>query len=120
MSEGRKAETSGMTAYGVLMQKIAAGVLVVGLSVSAVVFAMAPAEPEDDPAGVYVSSAGNSKKIRLELERMGGKAAVFAADFNEWFDGLWHGRRLAGTLVVLSVGASLLCFLAARLPPLED
>ncbi|MDP1733082.1 MAG: hypothetical protein Q8L44_01825 [Sulfuritalea sp.] len=29
-------------------------------------------------------------------------------------------RRLAGTVAVLSGGASLLCFLTARLPPLDD
>jgi hypothetical protein len=45
---------------------------------------------------------------------------VAAAEFNEWFDTLWHGRRLAGTLAVISVAASLLCLLAAKLPPLDD
>ncbi len=109
-----------MTPYQRLMRKIAIGILVCGLSVSAVVFVTAAPEPEDDYFGVYVTSIRNSKRQLLELERIGGKAAVVAVELNEWFHGLWHGRRLAGTLAVLSVGASLLCFLAARIPPLDD
>jgi hypothetical protein len=102
------------------MRKVAIGVLAVGLSIAAVVFVMAPPDVEDDDAGVYVISVSNSKKYQLDLERIGGKAAVVAAEFNEWFDSLWHGRRLAGTLAVLSVVASLLCILVAKLPPLDD
>jgi hypothetical protein len=109
-----------MTRYRIIMQRIAVLILVAGLSAAAVVFALAPVETEDDYAGIYVASVGNSKKYRLELERIGGKAAVVAAEFGEWFDGLWRGRRLAGTLAVLSVSASLLCFLAARIPPLDE
>ena len=104
----------------ILMQRIAAGILIVGLSVSAIVFAIAPAEVDENDAGFYMSSVNRSKKYRGDLERIGGKAAVAAAEFNEWFDGLWHGRRLAGTLAVLAIGASLLCFLASRIPPPEE
>jgi hypothetical protein len=84
------------------------------------VFAISPPDAEDDYVGVYVTSIHNSKKHLLELERIGGEAAVVAAEMTEWFNGLWHGRRLAATLAVLSVGASLLCFLAGKLPPLND
>lgn len=104
----------------ILMQRIAAGILIAGLSVSAIVLAMAPAEADESDAGFYMSSVNNSKKYRGDLERIGGKAAVAAAEFNEWFGGLWHGRRLAGTLAVLSIGASLLCFLASRIPPPDE
>lgn len=120
MAGERKLKESAKTPYEMLMRRIAAGILVAGLSASAAVFALAPAEAEGEQAGVYVASASNSKRVRLELERAGGKAAVFAAEFDEWFDGLWHGRRLAATLAVLSAGASLLCLLAGRLPPLDD
>jgi hypothetical protein len=120
MSDERKAEKPEMTPYQNLMRKIAVGVLVVGLSASAVVFVMAPGEIEDDYLGVYVTSIHNSKKHLLELERIGGKAAVVAAELSDWYKSLWHGRRLAGTLAILSIGASLLCFLAAKIPPLDD
>jgi len=120
VGEERKQKLPEKTPYNILMRKIAVGVLVVGLSVSAVVFAIAPSEVEDDYPGVYVTSIHNSKRHLLELERIGGKAAVVAVEINEWFDSLWHGRRLAGTLAVLSIGASLLCFLASKIPPLDD
>jgi len=120
MGDERKPDLPEKTTHEMLMRKIAVGILVIGLIISAVVFALAPPEPEADYAGVYVTSLSNSKKYQLELERIGGKAAVVAAEFNDWFDSLWHGRRLAGTLAILSVGASLLCLLAAKLPPLDD
>lgn len=65
-------------------------------------------------------SLGNSKKYRLQLEKIGGKYAVVAAEMSEWFDGLWHGRNLAWTIASLTVGASLLCFLAGKIPPLDE
>jgi len=120
MSDELKQEKPERTPYQNLMRKIAIGIMVGGLSVSAVVFVTAPPEVEEDYLGVYVTSIHNSKRYLLELERIGGKAAVVAVELSDWFKGLWHGRRLAGTLAVLSVGASLLCFLAARIPPLDD
>jgi len=115
-----KPDTNEKTAYEPLMRRIAVAVLVIGLSVAAVVFVMTPAETERENAGVQLASASNSKQVRLEVERYGGKTAVLAAEFSEWADGLWRGRRLAGTLAGLAVVVSLLCFLAARLPPLDD
>lgn len=129
MSEGRSEDkdvsgerrgATARTAFQTFMQRLAVGVLIVGLSASAIVFVTVPAEVEADAARVYVASPSNSRNLRREVERAGGWAAVAAIDFNEWFDGLWQGRRLAGTLAVLAVGASLLCFLTARLPPLDD
>ena len=120
MSDEPELDQRAKTPTMILMQRIAAGILVVGLSVSAMVFALAPAGVDENDAGPYLSSIGNSKKQRSDLERIGGKAAVVAAEFNEWFDGLWHGRRLAGTLAVLTIGASLLCFLASRIPPPDE
>ena len=120
MSGEPGADAPARTAFQAFMQRLAVSILVVGLSASAIVLVTVPAEVEADEAGVYVASPGNSRSLRREVERAGGWAAVAAIEFNEWFDGLWHGRRLAGTLAVLSVGASLLCFLTARLPPLDD
>lgn len=120
MSDELEPEKPEMTPYRMLMRKIALGILVAGLSASAVVFAIAAPEVDEDYFGVHVTSIHNSKRQLLELERIGGKAAVVAVELSDWFDGLWHGRRLAGTLAVLSVGASLLCFLAGKIPPLDD
>lgn len=120
MSDEAKPDKHVKTPAMILLQRIAAGILIVGLSVSVIVLVLAPAEIDESDAGFYMSSVNNSKKYRGDLERIGGKAAVAAAEFNDWFASLWHGRRLAGTLAALSVGASLLCFLASRIPPPDD
>ena len=43
------------------------------------------------------------------------KADIAASvdQFNQWFDGLWHGRSLAYTVAVLAVTISLVCFWVA-------
>jgi hypothetical protein len=46
---------------------------------------------------------------------VGGMAAVYAARFNRWLAGLWHGRPLAYTVAILSVAIALLCFMVARM-----
>ncbi len=105
--------------YESTMRKLAGVVLVLGLIASLVVFFTAPVEAEA-PATVVVASVDNSKKYQLELERIGGRSAVAAAQFTSWFDSLWHGERLGATLAVLSVAASLVCFMASKLPPVDD
>ena len=106
-----------------MLRRIGVAILVVGLSAAAWVFATAPAADESAAAGdtgPYVAGVDNSKRYRLELERIGGKSAVVTAEFSDWFDSLWHGRKLAGTLAVLAVGSAWLCFLLAKIPPLDD
>jgi len=112
---GRAAQT--------LLRRIGVAILIAGLCASALVFVMAPAADEsgaDASSALSVTTVDNSKRYQLELERIGGKSAVLAAEFDDWFTSLWHGARLAGTLAILSLGASLLCFWAARIPPRED
>ncbi len=58
---------------------------------------------------------GDSKRYDYAMERIGGKSNAVASEFREWFVGLWQGRKLARTVVVLSVGGSLGCFLVAHL-----
>jgi hypothetical protein len=70
------------------------------------------AAPVDDSSDVIMP--GNTKRYEYDLERLGGKSNVAAADFREWFGSVWHGRRLAHTLAVLSIGGCLACFLAAH------
>lgn len=102
------------------LRKIAIGVLLIGLSVAAPIFAMAPPETEDNYMGTYVATVGDSKKYQHELEVIGGKGAVLAAEFSDWFGSLWHGKRLAGTIAVISVGVSLFCFFISTFPPPEE
>lgn len=44
-----------------------------------------------------------SKKFSYELERMGGKAALVAHDFNTWFAGLWRGEALAYSVACITI-----------------
>lgn len=98
------------------MRRLAVAILIGGLCVSAAVYVVAPQEDADSNTGLLVST-NNLKRYKLELERMGGKAAVMAAELNEWFDSLWHGRQLAATLAVLSMVASAACFAASSMIP---
>jgi hypothetical protein len=77
---------------------------------------------------IYLSSEGpsdnvpmpgleNSKEYLREVEVYGGKANVLAAEFMQWFDGLWHGQQLAYTVACLAIFISFsLAFVAYRLP----
>ena len=45
----------------------------------------------------------DSKRYLRDLERYGGKANVVAGEITDWFNGLWHGKRLALTVVCITV-----------------
>lgn len=68
----------------------------------------------DDTSGDLAYGPGWDRQYEFQLERIGGKAAVLAAEFSQWFADLWHGRRLAFTVAILCTGAAFLCFLVAR------
>jgi hypothetical protein len=94
-------------------------ILVAGLLAAAVIDRRAA--PGDESSDAIL--VGNTKRYEYEMERIGGKSNVVATEIREWFGSLWHGRRLAHTLVFLSIGGSLACFLMAHLltyPPPPD
>lgn len=72
---------------------------------------LGPQEPD-------AASRLETKQYRHDLEVFGGKANLLAADFLEWYDGLWHGTNLAvtiGFLTAVSAGTvRLLGSMAAR------
>jgi hypothetical protein len=94
--------------------RIGAVILSAGLLVAALVYATTAPDDPNDPASILVMPR-ETKSYEYQMEVIGGKSNVLAAEFREWFDGLWHGRRLALTLAVLSIGASLGCFFVAHL-----
>jgi len=103
-----------------LLYLIGAAILIAGL-VAAVAIDQTASDERSDVLryeiidGVaYPVLASESKSYRSDLERFGGKAAVFADDFNRWFAGLWMGKRLAYTVGVLSIGVALMFFRAAH------
>jgi hypothetical protein len=81
-------------------------------------------EPGDAPIGYEVGNgysypimSGATKRYNVQMEQIGGKGNVVAAEFRAWCAGLWRGRRLAYTLAVMAIAAGLACFLVARLVP---
>jgi len=64
---------------------------------------------------VYVVPLDASKRQQQEVERMGGKATVRMAEFEDWLGSLWHGKRLAFTLALLSTAIGGACVYLAGL-----
>jgi hypothetical protein len=88
-------------------------ILAVGFAAAVAVYVLASARPEDP-----LNDQLTSKKYLHDLELYGGKANVLAAEFRDWFAGLWYGRNLAGTIAVLTVLTALVYrFFATPLPP---
>ena len=89
-----------------------AGVVVLGAGLigAGAIYVLIP----DDPARNAQIEFANPRAYEFQIERLGGKAAVYAVRFNEWFSGLWHGRDLAFTIAVLSIVTALACFWIAH------
>jgi len=86
-----------------------AAILLIGLAIAAPIYILAPADPVADPAAGIASGL-----YEYNIERIGGKAAVYTDRFNRWLAGLWHGRPLAGTIAVLALVVALAFFWAAH------
>jgi hypothetical protein len=120
MSVDEKQEMSG---HDRILQRrfrqIGAFLLVAGLLAAVIV--NWKATPDDGSPDA--NTLNDSKRYEYEMERIGGKSNMVAAELRDWFGSLWHGKRLAHTLVFLSVGGFLGCFFAAHLltyPPPPD
>jgi len=97
-------------------RRIAVAILAIGFTAAIAVYFVQRARPENPLAQQL-----ESKKYLHDLEIYGGQANVLAAEFREWFAGLWYGQNLAYTIAVLTllaVGAVRLGFIL-RLPPEE-
>ena len=100
------------------VRRITSAILAAGLGSAALLYraAMAPAA---NPLGYEPL---DTKRYLRDLEVVGGKANVVGAEFQRWFEGLWHGRSLASTVAVLTVLLALgFWFVATRFlaPPAE-
>lgn len=94
------------------INQISLGLLLAGFG-GALLIALTAVPPAEDP--LLGDPRGNKKYLR-ELQVIGGKANVLAADFREWFSAQWEGRTLARTVAILTMGAVLL-FRFVTLPP---
>jgi hypothetical protein len=78
-------------------RRILAAILGLGLGASVAAWLAAPS------GGEYDLHPEDSKAYLREMEVIGGKANLLAAEFGHWFAGLWQGRTLALTLAVLTL-----------------
>jgi len=74
-------------------------VLAAGLAGAALIYGCAEPVAGQDVA----ATIGGSRAEEYNLERLGGKATVYAARLSRWLGGLWHGRPLAGVVAVLTL-----------------
>jgi len=94
------------------INQISLVLLLVGFG-SALVIALTAVPPDED---ALLNDPRGNKKYMREMQMIGGKANVLAADFREWFAGLWQGPALGRTVAVLTVGV-ILGFRFVTLPP---
>ena len=85
--------------------------LVAGAVVSAVLYVEMPEADES----VELHHLSVSKSYLGTLQRYGGKAAVLFDEVNRWFAGLWEGKALAGTVLVLTLLVAGTLFVCGRL-----
>lgn len=93
-----------------------AAILLVGLAGAALIYMFAA----DDRDTELAREITGGRMYQHNLELMGGKFAVYADQFNQWFSSLWHGKSLAYTVAVLVVAIALVCFWVAHLVSLPS
>lgn len=103
---GRPALSKVDAALYARLRRVGVVILATGLLAAAMVGAAAG--PVDEEA------VADSKRYEYEMELVGGKSNLFAAEVREWFEGLWYGRGLSHMLACVSVGGSFMCFFLAH------
>jgi hypothetical protein len=84
--------------------RVATGLILgVGLGSALLIFIFVPEETALRPEW----DVTQTKHYRHDLELYGGKAGVQLDELRRWFGTLWHGKALAGTVLVLSVASVL-------------
>ena len=95
-----------------VLQFASVAILAFGLGAAACIYVLV----DDSGDGTMYSVPTHETKLYArEIQRFGGKAALLFDDLSRWFSGLWHGRALAGTILGISVLASLVLFFVARI-----
>lgn len=87
-----------------LFQLISYVIFGVGIFISVVIYVTA-GPPAEHPFGY---NPLNTKVFLRQLELFGGKGNVMAAEFREWFVGLWQGKNLSYTIAGITVITSLI------------
>jgi hypothetical protein len=85
-------------------------VLVAGLSAAAVVYLSA----SNDSGNDLIAGFEDYKATAFKYDRLGGRVFVVMVEIVHWLGSLWHGKQLSETLVFLSIGIALVCFVVAH------
>ena len=97
------------------IRRVTGWILAVGFAGAAAAWVFAVARPANPLADQL-----ESKKYLHDLEVYGGKANVLAAQFRDWFEGLWSGTNLAWTIAALTILTALVYrFFAVPLDEIE-
>ena len=105
-----------MTSAELRIRRVTRWILVAGFAAAAGAYVFAVATPANPLADQL-----ESKKYLHDLEMYGGKANVLAAQFRDWFAGLWSGTNLAWTIAALTVLTALVYrFFAVPLEEAEE
>ena len=94
------------------MNRISGVLLLLGLGSALAIFLTAAPVVVDPLLGDQFSN----KKYLREMRMLGGQGNVLAAEFQDWFAGLWEGRELAATVSVLTVATVLVFRFVASHP----
>ncbi len=97
-----------------LAKRITLLVLVIGWASAVAIYFLAEA-PRQNPLGYDPLT---DKKYVRELQVYGGKANVMSAELMQWFEGLWHGKSLAGTVAVITAIVAWIFWFVATHPEL--
>ncbi|MGF6702588.1 hypothetical protein OKW38_007265 [Paraburkholderia sp. MM5496-R1] len=81
-----------------------AAILVVSLIAAVLIYVSVP--PPDSAVAMYGMV---DPRYQIELQQIGGNAAVLMAQLHQWFDSLWHGARLAYTVAALGAALAAGC-----------
>lgn len=90
---------------------IGVAIIVVGLIAAAAVWISQDRKDTGDDSDQL--SLLDSRSGTRQLETLTGQSGVIAEEATEWFSSFFHGKRLAGTIAVVSVLTGLGCMLAA-------
>jgi len=77
---------------------VAAAILVAGWTASLAIY-VAAAPVEKDP---QLADLEQTKAYQRRVEVIGGRAALEAAQLQDWLESLWQGQRLAYTTAALT------------------
>lgn len=102
----------------IVLYRCAAVIFALGLTGSVLVYLFA-----DDETADIERQVTSAKMYRHDIQLMGGRTALYATRFNEWFAERWHGRQLAYTMAVIAGTMAAGCFLFGlwiSSPPPDD